>query len=267
MARPICASRWIWTHFQQIAAELYDYQQPQTYDPRLPKDLDASSPIVRLSKGVNQNAQGNASVLDLKTKGGLDFKVIAKNRAWNQDFWNGLVGPTLKEDMDVETWIRGAIPPVADTDGVHKTYDIKYINLGFLGIHLAWPETNDHAKWGITTHSDWVCVADINRMISQRKRGGGTIAFQNQILWRGLSKTDLLLAPPGVTRDQAVKLIQGTHYDPHDQHGSFPPPKIHAMKSAPPRPGATYRGKQMAPLAVPKDHLQLAKPPPGKPQA
>ncbi len=41
-------------------------------------------------------------------------------------------------------------------------------------------------------------VGDINRMISQRKRGGGTVAFQNQILWQGLSKTDLLLAPPGM---------------------------------------------------------------------
>jgi deoxyribonuclease II len=61
---------------------------------------------------------------------------------------------------------------------------------------MAWPETHDHAKWGIMTHSNWICVGDINRMISQRKRGGGAIAFQNEALWRALSKTDLLLAPP-----------------------------------------------------------------------
>ena len=108
----------------------------------------------------------------------MPFKVIAKNRKWNKDFWNELVGTTLKEDMDVETWIRGKIPPIADTDGIHKTFDIKYINLGPLGIHWAWPETHDHAKWGITTASNWVCVGDINRMISQRRRGGGTIAFR-----------------------------------------------------------------------------------------
>jgi len=157
----------------------------------------------------------DSSVLDLKSRGGLPFKVIAKNREWNKDFWNGLVGPTLKEDMDVETWIRGKIPPIADTDGIHKTFDVKYINMGALGAHWAWPETHDHAKWGITLHSDWICVGDINRMISQRERGGGTIAFQNRTLWQALSKTDLILAPPGHTRDEALQLIKSTHVDPN----------------------------------------------------
>jgi hypothetical protein len=160
--------------------------------------------------------------------------------------------------MDVDTWIRGPVAPVSDTDGIHKTYDIKYINLGPLGIHLAWPETHDHAKWGITTHSNWVCVGDINRMVSQRKRGGGTIAFQNQALWQGLSKTDLLLAPPGRTRDEARALVHATHYDPNDQHGSSPPPMIHTMAKLGPRQGAHYRGKVMAPLNVPKNPIQLA---------
>jgi deoxyribonuclease-2 len=53
-----------------------------------------------------------------------------------------------------------------------------------------------------------VCVGDINSMISQRKRGGGTIAFQSAPLWKALSKTDLILAPPGHSRDEARALIQ-----------------------------------------------------------
>jgi len=97
-----------------------------------------------------------------------------KKPGMGQDFWNGYVGSQLGADMDVETWIRGAIPPVADTDGIHKAFDIKFINVGPLGAHWAWPETHRHAKWGITKDSDWICVGDINRMISQRKRGGGT---------------------------------------------------------------------------------------------
>jgi deoxyribonuclease-2 len=105
----------------------------------------------------------------------------------------------------------GPIPPIADTDGIHKTFDIKYINLGALGAHWAWPETHDHAKWGITMHQPWVCVGDINRMISQRKRGGGTIAFQNQTLWSALSKSSLILAPPGHTRAEAHTLLKTAH--------------------------------------------------------
>jgi hypothetical protein len=95
----------------------------------------------------------------------MPFKLIAKNKEWNKDFWNDLVGPTLKDDMDDETWIRGPIPPIADSDGIHKTFDIKYINLSSLGAHWAWPETHDHAKWGITLHAPWVCVGDILKRI------------------------------------------------------------------------------------------------------
>jgi len=229
---------------EKIAALMIDHQQPQTYLNRVDcLKGNAGSSLYKLAQGVDPNAAGDSKTLDLETAAGMPFKVIAKNRDWKKDFWNGLVGPTLADDMDVDTWIRGAVAPVADTDGIHKTFDIKYINLGPLGIHMAWPETHDHAKWGITTHTTWVCVGDINRMISQRKRGGGTIAFQNQVLWQGLSKTDLLLAPPGKTRDEARALIHATHFDPHDQVGSSPAPRIHTMAHLLPRTGAPFRGK------------------------
>ena len=116
--------------------------------------------------------------------------------------------------MDVETWIRGPIPPTLDSDGIHKTFDVKYIDLAPIGLPFTWPETHDHAKWGVTTSGSWVCVGDINRMVSQRKRGGGTVAFQCPKLWQALSKTDLLLAPPGHTRAEALDLVKQTHVDP-----------------------------------------------------
>jgi deoxyribonuclease-2 len=196
-----------------IAGQMPTHQEPQCYLPHA-ANLKPTDALYVLTQPLKPNPPASADVLDCKSKGGMAFKVLAKNREWNQDFWNGFVGPTLGADMDVETWIRGPIPPVVDTDGIHKTFDIKFINLGPLGAHWAWPETQDHAKWGITTASDWICVGDINRMISQRKRGGGTIAFQNHILWQALSKTDLILAPPGHTRTEALALIKSTHRDP-----------------------------------------------------
>jgi deoxyribonuclease-2 len=197
-----------------IAAQMANHQEPQCYLPRAAK-LTNSDALFALTQPLPPSPPPGTSVLDCKSRGGMAFKVLAKNREWGKDFWNGFVGPELGADMDVETWIRGPIPPVADTDGIHKTFDIKFINLGPLGAHWAWPETHDHAKWGITTDSDWICVGDINRMISQRKRGGGTIAFQNHVLWQALSKTDLILAPPGHTREEALQLIKTTHLDPN----------------------------------------------------
>lgn len=214
---------------REIAGQMIIHQEPQVYIPHVDK-LDKKDPLYLLAQGPGPKPKGDSNVIKLKTAKGMDFMVLAKNREWNKDFWNDFVGPTLGDDMDDETWIRGPIPPVADSDGIHKTFDIKYINLGFMGLHWAWPETHDHAKWGITLHNPWVCVGDINRMISQRKRGGGTIAFQNRILWQGLSKSALLLAPPGHSRTDTVELLQTTHH-PHSESPPKPKkPVTHAKK-------------------------------------
>jgi deoxyribonuclease-2 len=195
----------------KIAAQMANHQEPQVYMSRVPSGLDTTDPLYALTQTIDPNAAGDADVLECASRGGLPFKVIAKNRKWGKDFWNDLVGPTLNEDINVETWIRGAIPPTLDSDGVHQTYDVKYIDLNPLGVPWAWPETRDHAKWAISVASDWVCVGDINRMVSQEKRGGGTIAFQDNRLWAALSQTDLIVAPPGHTQGDAQALIQATH--------------------------------------------------------
>jgi deoxyribonuclease II len=222
----------------QIANQMANHQEPQVYVPRIPPALDKKDPLYLLTQPLDPNAKGDADVIDCKSRGGLAFKVIAKNRKWNKDFWNDLVGPTLKADMDVETWIRGKIPPVLDSDGIHKTFDVKYIDLSPLGVPWTWPETHDHAKWGITVDSDWVCVGDINRMVSQEKRGGGTIAFQDATLWAALSKTDLLVAPPGHTRVDARALIKATHKVIHERLPTPVSPKPPAKKKATRKPAA-----------------------------
>lgn len=218
----------------KIAAQMINHQEPQVFLPRVPASLPKTDALYTLTQPLNPNATGDADVIELKTRGGLDFKVIAKNRKWGKDFWNDLVGPTLKVDMNDETWIRGKIPPTLDSDGIHKTFDVKYIDLSPLqiGVPWAWPETHDHAKWGIGVDSDWICVGDINRMVSQEKRGGGTIAFQCKPLWAALSKTDLLVAPPGHTRTDARQLIRATHKKPVKPETGKTNPKVVAGKTS-----------------------------------
>ena len=69
-----------------------------------------------------------------------------------------------------------------------------------------WPYTKDHAKWAISevpgdrgkkvdsstlaTQLSWVCIADMNRMTSQEKRGGGAICFHEPMLWDGLNEIE-----------------------------------------------------------------------------
>ncbi|MGX7873191.1 deoxyribonuclease II family protein [Mesorhizobium sp. ORM6] len=193
-----------------VASQMITHQQPQVYDPRLPAGLAADDPLRLLAGRIDPADPGNALVLPLTSRGGLTMKVIAKNRAWGSDFWNDLVGPVLSEDINVESWIGGPIPPTQDSDGIHQTLDIKYITLKAIGMPWAWPETHDHAKWAISHADNWICVGDINRMISQEKRGGGTIAFQDPVLWELLNKTDLLVVPPGWTATDAIEAVRST---------------------------------------------------------
>jgi hypothetical protein len=159
----------------------------------------ASDPLRLLTQTVNPNAAGDSHVLDFRSRAGKAFKLIAKNRKWGGDFWNQLVGPALGVFIHVETWIRGKkIPSEHDSDapgalnlkGKLEVFDVTSIDLTPLGAPWKWPETKDHAKWGIGVEKDWVCVGDINRMISQENRGGGAVAFQEKALWTALSKTD-----------------------------------------------------------------------------
>ena len=58
-----------------------------------------------------------------------------------------------------------------------------------------------------------MCVGDINRMISPQARGQHDRVPVRAAL-EALSKTDLILAPPGHSRDEARALIQKTHVNP-----------------------------------------------------
>jgi deoxyribonuclease-2 len=195
----------------KIAAQMANHQEPQVYDSKVPAGTAAADPLKLLTEPLNPNATGDSNVIDGKTRGGLAFKVIAKNRKWGKDFWNDLVGPTLSDDMDVETWIRGKIAPVLDSDGIHKTFDIKFVDMHPSQALFAWPEHNDHAKWGITKTLKFVNVGDMNRMVSQETRGGGTIAFVEPRLWEALKKTETIIAPPGHTKEQATNRLKATH--------------------------------------------------------
>jgi deoxyribonuclease-2 len=100
------------------------------------------------------------------------------------------VSPSLKVGFKWETWRRGQVLPTlnAESDGV------EYDAINVLGMKVGTTEfiyTQDHAKIGVSTNSKhpYVCVGDINRMESQRKRGGGTVCIEQKYIWSALDKS------------------------------------------------------------------------------
>lgn len=171
---------------EAIAAQMLDEQEPQTYGCFVPDDVSPSSPLRELAGMPRIPELVDPSTVAFASRGGVGFSTVAKSRHWGKDFWNDLVGPQFGVDLDVESWRRGAVPSTIDDDSVHSVADVSFVDLSPLGVPYAWHYTHDHAKWAVSTTPGWVFVADLNRMVSQEKRGGGTICFQDEVLWTGL---------------------------------------------------------------------------------
>lgn len=180
---------------QTIAKQMYAAQQPNVYlASKVPVDLANQPNDPRVLLIQNKVAKGStplSAVIPFHSKSGAKFTSMAKNKTWGLDFYNDLVGPALHDDLDVETWEHDPTPPSLDSDKIHTVVDMTGIDLRPLGIDFRWSESEDHAKLAISARSEadhFVCVGDINFTIAQRKRGGGTVAFQCEALWSSLSQ-------------------------------------------------------------------------------
>jgi len=187
-----------------LAHQMYSAQQPNVYlTSAIPSDLANQPDDWRVLLMQNKAASGTTPVdgtVPFFSKGGVKFTCMAKNKYWGLDFYNDLVGPTLDEDLDVETWEHDPTPGPLEADKVHKIVETSRVNLTPLGIDLAWPEPDDHAKLAISDKVEqvhYICVGDINFTIAQRKRGGGTVGFQCEPLWSSISA---ILEPGSVTQ-------------------------------------------------------------------
>jgi len=179
---------------QAIAKQMYFCQQPNVYlasaIPTALQDQPDDPRVQLINNQVDMSDTPVQSVLPFSSKDGVKFLSIAKNKAWGLDFYNDLVGPTLNQNIDVETWEHDPTPQPADSDKIHQVVAMKSVNLNPLGIDIEWGEEDDHAKLAISDRKEqvhYVCVGDINFTIAQEKRGGGTVAFQCDPLWASIS--------------------------------------------------------------------------------
>lgn len=182
-----------------ISAQMFQAHRPNVYlATSIPASLQGQSmdPRVELIKNqVANNGSPYGNFISFQSKAGNKFRSCAKNKEWNtsagNDFYNDLVGPMLKESLEVETWTHGLEPGTLEGDKVHHIMAMKTVNLSPLGISPSyeWSEENDHAKLVISQKGQqehFVCVGDINFTRTMESRSGGTVAFQNNDLWNSL---------------------------------------------------------------------------------
>lgn len=141
-----------------------------------------------MKKGLTSRLDG-AHIATFNAKGSsFAFTSFAKSNNWGEDLYADLVSPYFKQGFFWETWRRS--PPLPSYCPPEHPYEELNVNhIAFPGTSVNFHYTQDHSKWGVSTSGAQPisCVGGINRMSSQRKRGGGTVCQTYTPLWKALS--------------------------------------------------------------------------------
>jgi len=173
----------------EAAAAQMQYADPFIYDSSVDSSFARIYPtLTALFQGTRQKG---SNVAPITSAGGVKFTSFAKDNQWGQDLYDDLVEPTLQTPMEWETWRRS--PYLNSLCASTKSSGVKYDVLNVESITIGsdkWLYTQDHSKWGCSSRPSWVCVGGINRMPSQRSRGGDTLCTSAvRSFWTALSAT------------------------------------------------------------------------------
>ena len=113
------------------------------------------------------------------TSGGVPFTYFAKSPGANVDLYESIISPYYNDGMILQTWGRpyeqNFCPP-----------SYNYPNSNLLEVKAGtywWTGYYDHSKWGVPTSAKVVCYGDMNRMNTQRARGGGALCIANSNIY------------------------------------------------------------------------------------
>lgn len=113
--------------------------------------------------------------VQLTSDKGRTFISFAKYKRFEKDIYSSLISEAVKKNLYVRTWGNPGpsqlLPPDCSTPNRY-VYNVKEVEL-LKGAPFS--DTNDHSKWCVTEDGATFCIADLNRMESQKKRGGGAI--------------------------------------------------------------------------------------------
>eukprot|EP01139_Manchomonas_bermudensis_P014610 Amastigsp_a508696_247.p1 type:complete len:370 gc:universal Amastigsp_a508696_247:1180-71(-) len=159
---------------------------PWIYDSNIPASFVGLDSLRSVIAGDFITEPGT-STITLNTTGGAAFVGLYKNKEWDKDLYEDFVAPTLHDGMLVQSWMQGGAPlPTYCT----PKYPYDVINIRSMSVQdttgywIEWSEVIDHSKWGVTISNGYTCIGGINRMYSQRVRGGGTVCHYDPAMWK-----------------------------------------------------------------------------------
>ncbi|EPB76495.1 deoxyribonuclease-2 domain protein [Ancylostoma ceylanicum] len=139
-------------------------------------------------KSPSKSASDFTTIRTIVTLNGKKAKGFAKGKKFGADLWYKFIAPNLKTSMAVETWRGGNAEDVGTTCGnKQNVYDVSSVTV----LNTTFANSMDHSKWGVSMEQKIpaVCIGDVNRQVSQYKRGGGAVCIEDLKLWRTFYKS------------------------------------------------------------------------------
>jgi len=239
---------------EDVSSQL-QYIDPNIYSSSIPTNLQATYPEMTALYGGTR--QTGSSVAKITSAGGTTFTHFAKDNTWGQDLYDDLVEPYFKTAFQWETWRRAPFLPSLCTP--YQTLNVGSISLGDQQFYY----TQDHSKWGVSLKGSWSCVGDINRMQSQRSRGGGTMCLPNANLWKALSGVVASSEPCGGKTKASAPELPEPEPEPVSDAEEHTPSSPHTPKPKPgssvPKRGSHAKPKRIATGPAPRMHGATAK--------
>ncbi|XP_033878301.1 deoxyribonuclease-2-alpha-like isoform X2 [Acipenser ruthenus] len=164
---------------QYIHIFSFDYAIPQTF----PLDLQCVAQRTCYPKKAPWDRK-----LEMTSLAGSTFVSFAKYARYGDDLYSGLLVEPLGDDLLAKGWGRLHNPLPSNCSVKHNVYNVKSVKLPVIP---PFNITSDHSKWCVTMGKKtgiWTCIADMNREISQMRRGGGAVCTSNTAVWKAFSK-------------------------------------------------------------------------------
>ncbi|CAB1331982.1 unnamed protein product [Coregonus sp. 'balchen'] len=122
--------------------------------------------------------------LNMTSLAGNKFVSYVKYSRFDDDLYSGLLCKYLESALYAKSWGRMHQPLPSNCTIAHNVYNVITLQLPSV---KSYSITVDHSKWCVTTAGakyHWTCIADMNREVSQERRGGGAICTDNQAVWK-----------------------------------------------------------------------------------
>lgn len=165
-------------HLRMEYANVYAKGSPQSL-------LDGHPQMGLLFKDSFIRGRGqDLLVRNITGAGNRRFLSVAKRATLEQDIYASVLTRLVRDDLVVQSWRNGAGDKLPAN--CSRSYTVTHADL----VKLALPERRsitfkteeDHSKWAVAVDRPVFCIASMNRMESQLRRGGEAVCIEDSLL-------------------------------------------------------------------------------------